>query len=296
MFGRLPPLTALRAFESAARLGSFKQAAEELYVSPTAISHQVRSLENALGMTMFVRSARRSELTEAGRALAPALTSAFLAIRTAVDEVVEASAIVSVSVTSAFAALRLVPELPGFYARHPDIRVKIDTSTAVVDLRKDVQTDLAIRYGFGPYAGLENVRLMGEKFYALAAPGRFGEDDIAGGATLLETQWQSPALAEICWDRWFEMAALQLPAPGRIVAFDDELHVLQAAIAGQGIALASSALAADLLARRLLEKVKPDVALDGAYYTTVALPERAHGRSLRLLIDWLQETFTTTDR
>lgn len=289
MFAHLPPLPSLRAFEAAARLGSFKEAADELFVTPTAISHQIRSLESQLGVGLFIRRARRVELTVVGQALAPALTRGFLEIRGALEDVVEQSSVINVSTTPAFAALRLVPELPRFYAREPGIRVRLDTSTALVDLRRDRGTDLAIRYSRESGEGLTDMPLMEERFVALAAAGT-DPGALEGNATLLETRWQQPVLQDVSWRDWYAAAGLPLPEESRLLRFDEELYVLQAAIAGHGIALASSVLAADLVSRGMLVPLREDVVLAGAGYRIVTLPS-AGNRKLQVFMNWLQEIF-----
>jgi len=290
MFAKLPPLPALRAFEAAARLGSFKAAAEELFVTPTAISHQIRSLESTLGVGLFERRTRSVALTEVGQALAPALTRGFLEIRSGLENALDQGSIINLSTTSAFATLRLVPELPRFYQREPHIRIKIDTSTQLVDLHRDRGTDLVIRYSVQPQAGLADLPLMDEHFIAVAAPSLV-ETDIGLEGTLLETRWQQPVLGDVSWARWFEAAGMPVPDDSRLVLFDEELYVLQAAIAGRGIALASSVLAADFIARGLLQPMRDDVALPGAGYRALALPSTMENRNIQTFLDWLADTF-----
>ncbi|MEQ8496730.1 MAG: LysR substrate-binding domain-containing protein, partial [Gammaproteobacteria bacterium] len=281
---------ALRAFEAAARLGSFKAAAEELFVTPTAISHQIRSLESTLGVGLFERRTRSVALTEVGRALAPALTRGFLEIRSGLESALDQVAVINLSTTPAFAALRLVPELPRFYACEPDIRVKIDTSTQLVDLHRDRGTDLVIRYSAHPQEGLADLPLMTEHFLALAAPSLVGTD-IATEGTLLETRWQQPVLDDVSWADWFAAAGLPGPDESRLVTFDEELYVLQAAIAGRGIALASSVLAADIIARGLLQPMANAVVLPGASYRALALPRSLENRKIQAFLDWLKDAF-----
>lgn len=290
MFARLPPLPALRAFEAAARLGSFKAAAEELFVTPTAISHQIRSLESTLGVGLFERKTRSVELTDTGRALAPSLTRGFLEIRSGLENALEQVSVINLSTTPAFAALRLVPELPRFYEREPGVRVKLDTSTQRVDLRRDRGTDLVIRYSSEAPEGLADVPLMAEQFLAVAAPSLVGTD-LARDGTLLETRWQQPVLGDVSWAHWFEAAGLPPPEESRIVSFDEELYVLQATIAGRGIALASSVLAADFIDRGLLQTLRNDVVLPGLSYRALALPGTMDNRKIQTFLDWLTDTF-----
>lgn len=290
MFRNLPSPGALRTFEAAARLGSFKDAAAELFVTPTAVSHQIRTLEDTLGAQLFTRRTRGIELTEIGSALAPALTRGFLEMKDALDNVLTRNPVVTVSTTAAFALLRLVPELPSFYAQVPGLRVQIDTSTRPVDLRHDRRIDVALRYGRGPYPGLFTLPLAEDVFGAYAAPGVYGEGHLAS-STLLETRWQQPVLVDVNWRGWFAHANLNINDDERIVRFDEEHFVLQAAIAGQGIALASSVLVADMVARKLLVPVQPNVQLEGNAYTAVCLEGNAQSRKVSRFLDWLGERF-----
>jgi len=292
MFKGLPSPGALRTFESAARLGSFKQAAVELAVTPTAVSHQIRALEDTLGVQLFVREARQIKLTEIGSALAPSFTRGFQEMKTALDEVLTTDPVITVSTTAAFALLRLVPELPSFYAQAPGMRVQIDTSTHPVDLRHDRHVDVALRYGSGPYPGLFARTLVEEEFGAYAAPGRVDKDARLIGATLLETNWQRPILQNVNWPGWFARAQLEIGDVARIVHFDEEHFVLQAAIAGQGVALASSVLASDMVVRELLVPVRPNVQLKGSAYTALCLEENSRSRKVGAFLEWLDTQFS----
>ncbi len=292
MFRGLPSPGALRTFESAARLGSFKRAAAELSVTPTAVSHQIRALEDTLGVQLFVRRTRQIDLTEIGSALAPALTRGFQEMKTAFDEVLATDPVITVSTTAAFALLRLVPELPSFYAQAPGMRVQIETATHPIDLRHDRHVDVALRYGSGPYPGLFALPLVEEAFSAYAAPGRIDNDARLSGATLLETDWQQPVLGDVNWPSWFARAQLEIDDIARIVRFDEEHFVLQAAIAGQGVALASSVLASDMVARGLLVPVRPDVHLEGSAYTALCLEENSRSRNVETFLAWLETRFS----
>src|SRR5687768_13715552 len=168
---RLPPLTALQAFEAAARHLSFKHAAAELSLTPTAISHQVRRLEERLGARLFVRGVRRVDLTPAGQALYPALRQGFDAMARAVEALSPParSRSVVLSTTMAFAARWLLPRLARFADAHPDIALQLHTSDQPVDLAGGV-AQLAIRYGTGRAAGLDAVPLLPSRFAPVCAP------------------------------------------------------------------------------------------------------------------------------
>lgn len=286
MFGRLPSLPALRTFESAARLGSFKAAAVELTVSATAVSHQIRALEEQLGVPLFVRRTRAIELTRAGEELAPVLTRSFLDVRNALEVIVSEEAVITVSTSPSFATLWLVPRLLGFYAKYPKVLVQLDTTTRVINLKQDRRVDVAIRYGRGPYDGLDATPLFDETFGAYLAPSLLQPEQPLGDVTLIETAWQQDVLPEISWKDWLTAANIGTTNP-TIVHFDEEEHVLQAAIAGQGVALASSILAADLVNRNLLAPYRSDVRLKGAVYTALCLPEQRSTRKVDIFLDWL---------
>ena len=157
--------------EAAVRLGSFKDAAGELSVSPTAISHHIKTLERNLGVVLFVRGTRRVTATVAGTHLAEAVNRGLSGIVAAVDDHVEGEKILTVSTTPAFGALWLVPRLRSFQKRFPLYRVQLETDTALADLTRDRRVDIAIRYGSSQAAGLSYTLLCEETFGAFAAPG-----------------------------------------------------------------------------------------------------------------------------
>lgn len=168
---RLPPLSALRAFEAAARHGSFKQAANELAVTPTAISHQIRSLEQYTGLTLFVRQVRKVVLTDAGLELYPVLRDGFNAFETVLQrlETAQARRRVIISATNAFMARWLAPRVADFQKLHPEIDLELDASDQAVDLGSDV-ADIAIRYGRGPYPGMVAEPLFADRFAPVCSP------------------------------------------------------------------------------------------------------------------------------
>ena len=292
MFERIPSPSALRTFEAAARLKSFKKAANELGVTPTAVSHQVRTLEEALGIALFVRRTRSIDLTAAGASLAPALHAGLLGIKAALEDIGVAEKILTITATPAFAALQLAPKLAAFQTQHPEIRVQLDTGTRPVDLAKDRRVDVAIRYGFGPYPGFHAVPLVKEWFGAYCAPGHQETFSEPESARLLETEWQQPVLQNITWTAWMSAAGVGAPEDAlQVIRFDEEQFVLQAAIAGQGMVLASSALVSDFLARKLLVPYRPDIRLPGASYTALCLEERTDSLKVRRFNAWLTEAF-----
>jgi LysR family glycine cleavage system transcriptional activator len=296
MFRRLPSPTALRTFESAARLGSFKAAAEELRVTPTAVSHQIRALEERLGRSLFARSTRSIALTAAGREIATVLTRAFVTIRDVIDEVVSEKAVITISTTASFATLWLVPRLIDFYARYPDYRVQLETTTRTTNLMQERRIDLAIRYGRGPYEELDATPLFSEAIGAYVSPRLLPVDDLTlNKLPLIETAWQQEVLEEVNWTAWLSKADLS-SNHWKIVSFGEEEHVLHAAIAGHGIALASSILAADFVRRDLLVPYRRDVTLVGAAYTVLCLPDQRNVEKIRSFLSWLTSAQSSPPR
>ncbi len=189
MFASLP-LTALRAFESASRLLSFKAAAQELSVTPTAVSHQIRSLETWLGVPLFERLPRQVRLTDGGERLFHSLHGAFLDVAQSVDTLrpQRSGTHLTLSTTAAFAALWLVPRLGRFYARHPGISLRLDTHCEVIDLHQDASVDLVLRYSLDDYPNLYGLCLFDESFGVYGSP-----EQVALAAQ------RTPALISVRW-------------------------------------------------------------------------------------------------
>lgn len=289
---RLPPLTALRAFESAARHLSFKHAANELALTPAAISHQIRQLEDHLGVPLFVRGTRRVDLTAAGHALFPALRDGFDAMDRAVQSVragTQARAIV-LSTTMALASRWLLQRLARFPASHPDIALHLHTSDQPVDLQGG-GAQIAIRYGTGTQPGLHGVPLMASRFAPVCAPGLplRGPDDLAS-VPLIAFEWFRREAATPDWPLWFERAGLA-PLP-RQLRFSDEVHAIQAAIAGQGVALINLALVEDELRTGVLRQPFGPV-LPGHDFHLLWADAHGHDRDMARVREWLLREAST---
>jgi LysR family glycine cleavage system transcriptional activator len=286
---RLPPLGALRAFEAAARRESFKEAAAELGVTPTAISHQVRQLEAGLGVALFMRRPRRVVLTAEGRQLYPPLCLALDAIADAVEAVRGRPdrRVATLSATVAFTAKLLVPRAAGFRALHPGWDLRLHASDDAVDLQAG-EADAAIRYGLGPYPGLVAVPLLTDSFAPVCSPhAGLREAKDLPGATLIHFEWGvTPTKASVpTWRLWAERAGIRLDAEAGIT-FNDESSAIQAAIAGQGMALLSLALvAAEIASGALIQPFGP--VLEGLRYDLV-YPSGAETRPpVAVLRDWV---------
>lgn len=284
---RLPPLSALRAFEAAARHGSFKHAADELAVTPTAISHQVRALEAHAGTALFERRTRKVVLTEAGQQLFPVLRDGLDSFAEAMARLTRrrAGAQVTISATVAFTARWLVPRMTAFHARHPEITLQIQASDEVVDMAT-AGVDVAIRYGTGPYPGVGVVPLFADCFAPVFNP-RLGIGDVAdlAQAPLIGFRWRRHHPDNPTWARWFAAAGLAPPDAEPTLSFSDESHAIQAAVAAQGVALVSLPLIADeLAAGQLVQPFGPTIAGFCHHLLT-----RASGSdpALTAVTDWL---------
>ena len=292
---RLPPLGSLRAFEAAARRESFKRAATELGVTPTAISHQIRQLEAGLGVALFARQTRKVVLTAEGAALYPALRQALDAIAEAVEAVKRQRArrVATLSATVAFTAKLLVPRAASFRRLHPGWDLRLHASDDPVDLHAG-EADAAIRYGLGRYPGLITLPLLTDSFAPVCSPHTgLREPEDLPGATLIHFEW-GPAAAKVSvpsWRAWAERAGMSGLDAEAGITFNDENSAIQAAIAGQGVALLSLALvAAELASGALIQPFGP--ALEGLRYDLV-YPSGAEIRPpVAVLRSWVMTELT----
>jgi len=215
MSRRLPPLNALRAFEAAARHLSVSQAAAELHVTPAAISHQVKALEEWLGVPLFRRLNRQILLTEAGQTCSKGLRDGFDRLAATVEKVRgrAGAAPLTVSAAPSFAGKWLLPRLERFRSAHPDIEVRIDANPRLSDFERD-NVDIGIRYGRGRYPGLRADLLMAENVYPLCSPKllrgppRLRHPRDLARHTLLHIDMPVMAEAEPTWEMWLRAAGV----------------------------------------------------------------------------------------
>lgn len=249
----LPSLNGLLVFEAAARHLSFTRAAAELNVTQTAVSHQIRRLEEQLGVRLFVRQTRTLALTREAQDYLPPIRAAFEDVRAATERLLRGprDSVLTVSSMVSIASKWLVPRLASFQEANPGIDVRIATGTRLVDFRRE-DVDLAIRYGRGHWPGLRADWLMREEIFPVCAPSllaSLGQPDDLANHTLLQV--------ELVFDEWrVWLTAAGLPptlATRRIIRFDDRMMALQAAIDGLGVALGRSPIVdADIAAGRLV--------------------------------------------
>lgn len=269
----LPSLDALSVFEAAARLGSFKAAAQALSVSPTAVSHRIRALEETLGCLLFVRQVRAVTLTAEGRVLQAAVAEGMAGIARAVGHIRNGGRTsVTVSVTPEFAAKWLVPKLADFQTACPGIDLHVHASYQTADLNGGA-ADLAVRYGSGAFAGVKAVPLFRERFAPVAAPGlaRTLPADAAQWP-LIHLNWHRPQTGAFDWAVWARSAGIAPQKMQAGIRYSDATHAVQAAVAGQGVALPGLLLLAEELRLNLLEIVAEPV-LPGQFYW-VCTPEK----------------------
>lgn len=285
MATRIPPMQALRAFEAAARTGSLTRAAEALSVTHGAISHQIKALEESLGVRLIERAGRGIRVTDSGERLAARMRAALAEIADAVREASERAnpRQLRVSVMPSFAARWLLPRLGSFIARHPDIDLDVRSSMALVDFRRD-DADVAIRHGFGNWPDVKAEYILSDTYFPVCsprlAPRLPAEPRDLARYTLLRAN-------DEFWQPWFDAVGLDWPEPARGPIFNDSALMLQAAVDGQGIALARKSLLGNDVRNGLLVRLFDiDVAAPRRYYL-VYPPRLAGSPKLAAFREWL---------
>lgn len=296
---RLPPLRELQAFEAAARLLSFRRAAEELSVTPTAISHQIRLLERYCGQALFQRQPRPLQLTPAGAQLLPVVRDAFLSISDELARLTPDSPIghLRVTTTSAFAARWLLPRLESWRMQAPGSTLDLLGTDSVLNLRTG-EVDVAIRYCREPPTDGIAVELLRDTFLVVAAP-----SILQGVAEMLEPQaildlprvevgWPLTDGDAPTWRRWeaeAREAGNQISGTVRPphLKFQEEHHGIEAIVAGQGLGLCSDVLVARELCDGRLLRVS-DIVLPGYGFYFVFRADHPRRRPLEVLLRWMQ--------
>jgi LysR family glycine cleavage system transcriptional activator len=305
---RLPPLNALRAFEAAARHRSFKRAAEELFVTSTAVSHQIKALEAYLDVQLFRRLTRALELTPEGEAMLPKVSEGLECLAAAVERVRDRTAAGMLTVTAppSFASRWLVPRLRGFTATHRDLELHIASSVKNIDTREqgavpameavDVREDassVAIRFGNGRYSGFRVDPIFAPDFVPVCSPALLkgkrplhAPNDLRFHV-LIHDDTIPDESDRPSWEAWLKAAAASGVDPNAGPHFSDASLALEAARDGQGVALAPKPLvSAEIAAGRLVIPFGIAIPSRAAYYLVV--PEALAGRSaVAAFRDWL---------
>jgi LysR family glycine cleavage system transcriptional activator len=295
---RLPPLNAVRAFEAAARHLSFTKAAEELNVTQAAVSHQVKALEERLQVPLFRRLNRGLVLTGAGASYLRELEDILDRLEQATQRLraSEATGVLTVSTSTSFAAKWLVPRLQRFRERRPDIDVRIDADDALTDFRRD-DVDLAIRYGRGTYPGLSSVLLLQDIVFPVCSPKLLeGPHPLREPSDLKHHTLLHDKDVVEDWLTWLRTAGVTGVDPARGPTFSHSAMLIEAAIAGQGVALGRrSMVARDLREGRLVQPFP--LSLEAQFCYWIVCPEsNAEKPKIAEFRTWLLEEAASESR
>lgn len=284
----LPSIASLRAFARAARTLSFKDAAAELHVSPSALSRQIQGLEERLGVALFVRRNPGLELTDAGARYLARIERVLRDLRAAGDALApQPAGALRVSALESFSARWLVPRLPVFAAAHPDIDLEIEATLRYADFDRDA-VDVAIRFGVGPWEGLHCEPIVDLQFFPVCSPVlRDGDPPLREPADLAEQVWIHVSQVPSAWADWARAVGLPDLRARREVRFDHAAIALSAAESGQGVALSTLLLcSAELAEGRLCIPFDLPVR-SAATYHLVCRPESLGDARIAALRDWL---------
>lgn len=285
---QLPPLNSLKSFEAAGRLLSFTAAAGELNVTQAAISHQIKVIEEYLGVPLFNRYPRRLTLTEQGRALLPEVIEAFDRVSQAVAAINRQpySNDLSVRLAPSFAAKWLSPRLKYFWLQYPEVDLRLYHAHAAVDFERE-DIDIAVTYGKGDWSGVVVDKLLSLDFFPVCSPSFLTNDkpltdirNLRYYALLHDANYE-------CWQEWLALAGIDDIAANRGTIIDDTNVLIQAAIDGQGIALGSTTFVEDLLeSGRLVKPFEVTLVNEFAYF--VVYPEKhLQNPAVRAFKEWL---------
>jgi LysR family glycine cleavage system transcriptional activator len=269
----LPPLGSLRVFEAAARLASFTRAATELHLTPSAISHRIKALEQQLDVRLFERSGRSLvTLTREGGLFAARVAAACALLAEATAELARTRRhMLTVSVLPSFAARWLMPRIGHFLDRQPGLDLNIRSSTTHADFVRD-GVDLAIRFGAGHWPEQHAELFMHDVLFPVCSPGLFGARMPASIAELERRPWLESDPEG--WERWFAAAGVAMPRRKRRLDFGDASLALQAAIDGSGIAMTRRSIAGRDLASGALVRLFPRIGASSQYSYYFVWPER----------------------
>ena len=269
---RLPSLNGLKAFEASARHESFTRAAADLHVTQGAVSQQVKALEEELGIKLFLREHQRLLITDAGRAYLEVVRDAFDRLSTGTERLLQrqASGLLNVSTSPNFAAKWLVHRLGRFSEAHPEIDLRISATMHHVDFARE-EVDVAVRHGDGNWPGLHVARLCAEQLFPVCSPALLKAAKPLKAPADLKRHPLLHANDATHWRRWLERAGVDGIDVERGVVFNQASMAIDAAIQGQGVAMARTALAAwDLLEGRLVRPFK--LAIEAPFALWIVCP------------------------
>ena len=295
----LPALDLLVGFEAAARHLSFTRAGEELYLTQSAVSRQIKELEEQLGVALFQRRHRALALTPEGQQFYAAATQVLVTMRAATDRLRQRSGrqAIALTTTHSFAALWLIPRLAGFTRAHPEADVRITADTRVQDLERD-GLDIAIRHGPPSLAGPNAIRLFGERVFPVCSPKLLRKKTLKKPQDLQNhvlLQYDDPDGRHpwLHWKTWLEVAGIADLRPAGTLSFSGYEQIIPAALAGHGVALGRTPLVRDLLAsKELVAPFRSSADPARAYFAIVS--KRAAGRpEVAAFVEWLKEAAAT---
>lgn len=291
----MPSLDLLTGFEAAARHLSFTKAGEELFLTQSAVSRQIKELEDQLGVALFHRRHRALVLTDAGQQLYAAAAQVITTVRSATERLRAQSGRkrpLSVTTTHSFAALWLIPRLAGFTRTHPGVDVRITADTRVQDLERD-GLDLAIRHGPPSLAGPNAVRLFGERVFPVCSPKLARSNPLRDPADLKNhtlLQYDDPDARHpwLHWKTWLEVAGIPDLRPAATLSLSGFEQIIPAAVAGHGVALGRSPLVKDLLAEKKLVAPFKTSADPARAYFVIPSKAAASRPEVHGFIEWLK--------
>ena len=285
MPSRIPPLSALKAFEAMARLERVNAVAKELHLTHSAVSHQLKGLEELVGVALFDRSARHMTLTEAGRTYA-------YQVRQSLDELSQATQklrnpahedILSIAVLPSFATYWLIPRLADFQQTYPNVVLSLHAGLSFIEFEK-IRIDGALRFGHGQWPNLQTEHLMGDSLVLVGAPSLVGQQTFK----TLKSLMKYPLLhSGESWTSWLQSVHIEDEPPAAAMAFTDSTHLLEAAKLGMGIALTRRSIAHNLIEQGTLRSLSPiEPAHSSSYYLVWPYHSQPHPM-LKKFRDWL---------
>jgi LysR family glycine cleavage system transcriptional activator len=296
----MPALDLLVGFEAAARHLSFTKAGEELYLTQSAVSRQIKELEDQLGVPLFQRRHRALSLTEAGQQFHAVAAQVITTMRAAMERLcaqVGKRRSFSVTTTASFAALWLIPRLAGFTRDHPHVDVRITAETKVQDLERD-GLDVALRHGPASLAGPSAVRLFGERVFPVCSPKLLKKlplkkpDDLKNHVLL---QYHDPDVRHpwLHWNTWLEVAGVADLRPAGRLSFSGYEQIIPAAVAGHGVALGRSPLVKDLIDSKQLTAPFKSMADPARAYFVIVSRDAAQRPEVSAFVEWLKSEAAT---
>jgi DNA-binding transcriptional LysR family regulator len=290
----LPPLDLIQGFEAAARTLSFTKAAEELFITQSAVSRQIRALEDHLGVTLFERRPRTLVLTDQGRILQGAATEFLERLQDTTNRLRADSGTphLTVTTTGGFASLWLIPRLRTFTALHPDVDVRISASYKTVNLERSL-VDVAVRYCQAEEAPEGAIRLFGEELFPICSPALLRDnahpiktlEDLGQHALLHIDEARGP----LDWDTWLAAQGHAGLKPAASVRFDNYEQMIQAALSGQGVAMGIGRLVAGLIEQGRLVAPFSKSAIGSRSYFIIRSAHTRNRPHVRAFVDWLVE-------